>query len=196
MTVFFDIDTQNDFLFPGGALYVPGAEEIVETIAALNRFAARQGFPVISTTDTHAPDDPEFAEWRPHCVAGTEGQRKPASTLLGDRWVVASAPRQVGATPYAGQRVRSQIILEKQNLVLLFESQPAGYPGSVRGGPLRDLWGGHRDLRAICSRGAVEISGGARHGCADRSGHRCGEAFERSGSRCVFCAVPVGGRQR
>ena len=30
-TVFFDVDTQIDFLYPAGALYVPGAESIVPT---------------------------------------------------------------------------------------------------------------------------------------------------------------------
>ncbi len=43
-TVFFDVDTQIDFLYPAGALYVPGAETIVDRIAALNRFAARTEF--------------------------------------------------------------------------------------------------------------------------------------------------------
>ena len=36
-TVYMDVDTQLDFLCPAGALYVPGAETIVETVAALNR---------------------------------------------------------------------------------------------------------------------------------------------------------------
>lgn len=116
MTVFFDIDTQKDFLFPEGALYVPGAEEIIGPIAALNRFAAQQGFPVISTMDTHAPDDPEFADWPPHCVAGTEGQRKPAPTLLQDRLVISSSPGKVAAAPQAEQGVAEQIILEKHDL--------------------------------------------------------------------------------
>jgi len=44
-TVFFDIDSQLDFLFPAGALYVPGAERIVPAIARLNRFAAAHGIP-------------------------------------------------------------------------------------------------------------------------------------------------------
>ena len=33
-TVFFDIDTQIDFMYPAGALYVPGAERIVPVVAA------------------------------------------------------------------------------------------------------------------------------------------------------------------
>ena len=59
-TVFFDVDTQLDFMYPSGALYVAGAEKIVEQIAALNRFAGAEGIPLISTTDAHAENDPEF----------------------------------------------------------------------------------------------------------------------------------------
>jgi nicotinamidase/pyrazinamidase len=83
-TVFFDVDTQIDFLFPAGALYVPGAESLLPNISALNRFAATKGFPLISTADAHAENDPEFRIWPAHCVAGTLSQRKPASTLVGD----------------------------------------------------------------------------------------------------------------
>ena len=32
-TVFFDIDTQVDFMLPAGALYVPGAERMLPVIA-------------------------------------------------------------------------------------------------------------------------------------------------------------------
>ena len=89
-TVFFDIDTQLDFLYPAGALYVPKAERIVPNIARLNRFAAARGFPVVSTTDAHTENDPEFSQWPPHCVAGTMGQRKPEATLLERRVVIPS----------------------------------------------------------------------------------------------------------
>jgi nicotinamidase/pyrazinamidase len=81
-TVFFDIDSQLDFLYPAGALYVPRAERIVPAIARLNRFAAAHGIPVVSTVDAHAENDPEFAVWPPHCIAGTWGQRKAEATLL------------------------------------------------------------------------------------------------------------------
>jgi nicotinamidase-related amidase len=49
-TVFFDIDTQIDFVYPAGALYVPGAEHILPVIGELNRRAPL----VISTMDAHA----------------------------------------------------------------------------------------------------------------------------------------------
>jgi nicotinamidase/pyrazinamidase len=108
--VFFDVDTQIDFLYPAGALYVPGAEKIVENIAALNRFAGAHGIPVISTMDAHTEDDPEFKAWPPHCVAGTAGQQKPASTLLEKRAVVPNAASPVN--PDGAQ----QILLEKQTV--------------------------------------------------------------------------------
>ena len=112
-TVFVDVDTQIDFLFPAGALYVPGAEKIVPVVTALNRHAARSGSTVLSTMDAHAEDDAEFALWPAHCVAGTVGQRKPESTLLEGRIIV----------PYARGAVFSldscqQVIVEKQNLNL------------------------------------------------------------------------------
>jgi len=109
-TVFVDIDTQLDFLCPSGALYVPGAERIVPAIEHLNRYAAAHGTPVLSTTDAHAENDPEFAAWPPHCVAGTLGQHKAAATLLDKRIVV---PNRDCAFSFEGAQ---QIILEKQTV--------------------------------------------------------------------------------
>ena len=106
---FFDVDTQLDFLFPAGALYVPGAERLVTAIAALNRHAAARGHALVSTMDAHAEDDPEFRTWPPHCVAGTLGQTKPAETLLDGRIVAATRPGPVDAAA-------AQILFEKQQL--------------------------------------------------------------------------------
>jgi nicotinamidase/pyrazinamidase len=82
-TVFFDVDTQIDFLFPAGALYVPGAEFIIPNIAKLNSYAMKNGIALVSTVDAHTENDAEFAAWPPHCVVGTVGQQKPAATLVG-----------------------------------------------------------------------------------------------------------------
>ena len=109
-TVFVDVDTQIDFLFPAGALYVPGAEKIIPVVAALNRHAARTGSTVLSSMDAHAEDDPEFATWPPHCVAGTVGQRKPECLLLEGRIVVPSVHGAVFLLDSC-----QQIIIEKQS---------------------------------------------------------------------------------
>jgi nicotinamidase/pyrazinamidase len=108
--LFIDVDSQLDFLFPAGALYVPAAERIVPAIAHLNRYAAASGIPVISTTDAHTGNDPEFETWPSHCVAGAIGQHKAAATLL-DRSVVI--PNREGPLPLDGAR---QIIVEKQTV--------------------------------------------------------------------------------
>jgi len=100
-TIFFDIDTQIDFMYPSGALYVPGAELILPKITELNRRAPL----VISTACTHAEDDPEFQVYPHHCVAGTVGQQKPAATLREKRSVL---PARVDGA--------EQLILEKTEL--------------------------------------------------------------------------------
>lgn len=109
-TLFFDVDTQLDFLYPSGALYVPGAEAIVDRVAALNHWASRNGIPVISTMDAHTPNDAEFRDWPPHCIAGAPGQQKPPSTLLERRVVVPNTPGLPGI------EAAQQILLEKQAL--------------------------------------------------------------------------------
>jgi len=106
-TVFFDVDTQIDFLYPTGALYVPGAEKVVEQIAMLNRFAGAHGIPLVSTMDAHSEDDPEFKAWPPHCVVATTGQQKPEATLLSKRLTIPN-------TRVAMNMDAQQILLEKQ----------------------------------------------------------------------------------
>ena len=107
---FFDIDTQIDFLFPTGALYVPGAERLIPALSRLNHYAAAHGIPLISSTCSHAEDDPEFREWPPHCIAGTVGQLKPAQTLLEKRALIGVAPGE-----YATDGAQ-QILFEKNQL--------------------------------------------------------------------------------
>jgi len=109
-TIFFDIDSQLDFLYPAGALYVSGAERIVPAIERLNRHAAMYDIPVVSTTDAHPENDPEFKVWPAHCVTGTIGQHKAETTLLDKRVVV---PNRDGEFAIEGVQ---QIIVEKQHV--------------------------------------------------------------------------------
>jgi nicotinamidase/pyrazinamidase len=82
MMVFFDIDTQMDFVYPAGALYTSGSESVIPAIAALNRHAGEHGIPLVSTVCSHEETAEEFKVWPPHCIAGTWGQKKPAATLV------------------------------------------------------------------------------------------------------------------
>jgi nicotinamidase/pyrazinamidase len=118
-TIFFDIDSQLDFLYPAGALYAPEAERIVPAIAHLNRYAAAHGIPVVSTVDAHTENDPEFQVWPHHCVKGATGQHKAEGTLLERRVVVPNGEcdlRIEGA---------QQIIVEKQT-VDVFQAKNLG----------------------------------------------------------------------
>jgi nicotinamidase/pyrazinamidase len=68
------VDFQNDFT-PGGALAVPGGDEIAPR---LNELARSGDFDVVvATRDWHPPDHGSFAAqggpWPAHCVAGTPG---------------------------------------------------------------------------------------------------------------------------
>jgi nicotinamidase/pyrazinamidase len=109
-TAFFDIDTQIDFLFPAGALYVPGAERLMPVLERLNRFAVEHGIPLISDMDSHLENDPEFRVWPPHCIAGAFGQRKPSTLLFSKRVVI---PWRRADFSIEGAE---QVIVEKQTL--------------------------------------------------------------------------------
>ncbi|HNY38995.1 MAG TPA: isochorismatase family protein [Bryobacteraceae bacterium] len=106
-TVFFDVDTQYDFMTAAGALAVPRAGRLIPVVGALNQWAWDRGAPVVSTTDAHAENDAEFKIWPAHCVAGTWGQLKPAPTLHGGRMLVQN--RAAAAIPDA-----PQYLVEKQ----------------------------------------------------------------------------------
>src|SRR3954451_17872647 len=123
MTVFFDIDTQLDFMLPAGALYVPGAEHMLPAIARLNQFAGTHGIPLISTTDAHAENDPEFRTYPPHCVGGTIGQTKPFSTVLDKRTVLPD--KRIAPFSLAPQIVLQKTVLNafsNANLPTLLDS--------------------------------------------------------------------------
>jgi nicotinamidase/pyrazinamidase len=67
------VDMINDFVEETGALSVPGANEIIDTIAVIAREARELGAPVIYVNDSHDPHDTEFETWGPHAITGTEG---------------------------------------------------------------------------------------------------------------------------
>ena len=109
--VFFDIDTQVDFMDPAGRLYVPGAEKLVPNLVRLMDWARENEIPVVSTADAHAPDDPEFKIWPPHCVEGSPGQRRIPAALTAGAVVIPNRPR--GFTPPS--HWLGQFIVEKSS---------------------------------------------------------------------------------
>ena len=93
--VFWDVDTQVDFIRPDGKLYVGGAETIVRNLGALTDFAHRSGLRILGSSDNHDPEDeelsdtPDFADtFPPHCLRGSRGQARIPETTLSDVLVV------------------------------------------------------------------------------------------------------------
>lgn len=111
--IFWSVDVQADFMLPDGKLYVPGAEKLIPNIQRLIAAALASGALVVSSGDAHAPNDPEFARFPSHCVAGTPGARI-LPQALGAR--VCTVPND--ASRKLPQDILSwpQILLEKQTL--------------------------------------------------------------------------------
>ena len=111
--IFWDVDTQADFMLPGGKLYVPDAEKLIPNLSRLTD-AARQGRVfTIGDACTHSPDDPEFAQFPPHCIRGTSGAEIIPETRAEK---VLSVPNRAGAAIPADLSEFQQVILEKQTL--------------------------------------------------------------------------------
>ena len=78
--LFWNVDTQIDFIYPDGKLYVEGAEIIIDNLRKLTRLAGRHSIKVVNTCDYHLIGDKEISNtpdfkttFPPHCLAGTEG---------------------------------------------------------------------------------------------------------------------------
>jgi nicotinamidase/pyrazinamidase len=111
---FLDVDTQRDFMLPTGALYVPGAERIIPKLRRLFDFARKNEITILSSADAHPANDPEFQQFPPHCVQGSEGQRKLDETLLPRPLILQNKP--VDRNLMEAVRKHQQIIVEKQTL--------------------------------------------------------------------------------
>jgi nicotinamidase/pyrazinamidase len=90
-TILWDVDTQVDFVEPGGKLYFAGAEEAKPAMARLVEAARAAGVVHVASADLHELTDPEISEqpdlestWPPHCLLGTRGAEKIAETKQRD----------------------------------------------------------------------------------------------------------------
>jgi|HubBroStandDraft_4_1064222.scaffolds.fasta_scaffold00087_9 nicotinamidase/pyrazinamidase len=119
--IFWEVDTQADFMLPGGTLYVPGAERLLPNIRRLTD-AARQGRVfLVSHGCFHTKDDPEFKTFPPHCIQGTPGSAYVTEALTQK---VVTIPNEPTAALPRDLKQYQQILLEKQTLDI-FESRHA-----------------------------------------------------------------------
>ena len=79
-TIFWNVDTQVDFMEPGGKLYVQDAEKIKPVLKKITKLAEEKSVFVVNTADYHhsgsaeLSDNPDFkTTFPPHCIAETHG---------------------------------------------------------------------------------------------------------------------------
>jgi len=93
--IFWDVDTQYDFMKADGKLYVPDAEQLIPNLKKLTDYAHGHGIRVVASADDHVREDAEISEtpdWKQtfpaHCLRGTPGQKKIPETALRDPLVI------------------------------------------------------------------------------------------------------------
>ena len=102
-TVFWDVDTQADFMHADGKLYVPDAESLIPNLKRLTDHAHAHGYRIIASADDHVPGHrelsatPDLRETFPlHCMRGTPGQAKIPETALRDPLVIEPEAQDPG----------------------------------------------------------------------------------------------------
>jgi nicotinamidase/pyrazinamidase len=119
--ILWEVDTQADFMLPGGKLYVPGAEKLLPNIRRLTDAARADRVFLVSHGCFHAPDDPEFNTFAPHCAKGTAGAEFVPEALTSR---VVRVPNDPAAAIPDDLFAYQQVLLEKQTLDI-FESRHA-----------------------------------------------------------------------
>ena len=78
--LFWNVDTQIDFMSPEGKLYAPGAESIQANLKQITSFASQNNIQVVNSADYHFENSnelsktPDFISTFPeHCMANTKG---------------------------------------------------------------------------------------------------------------------------
>jgi nicotinamidase/pyrazinamidase len=116
--VLWDVDTQVDFMEPGGKLYVPGAAEIALALEHLVDAARSARVVHVASADDHELADPEISyspdyrnTYPPHCLRGTRGAEKILETKQRD-------PLPLSLVPYPRGLIGSMIRGRREILLL------------------------------------------------------------------------------
>ena len=96
--LFWDVDTQYDFIMPDGRLCIPGAVQLLPNLKRLTQLAHSHSkrIRILASVCDHKASDPELSStpdfhntFPLHCLRGSVGQMKVASSELSDVWSVS-----------------------------------------------------------------------------------------------------------
>jgi len=118
--IFWDVDTQYDFMRADGKLYVPEAEHIIPNLKQLTDYAHAQGIRIVASADDHVVTDAEISaqpDWKAtfpaHCLRGTPGQKKILETALRDPLIIEPARGDAQALANGLRGHRGDILFHK-----------------------------------------------------------------------------------
>lgn len=100
-------------MLPGGKLYVSGAEKTIPNLKRLVDAVRDGNVLLVSDACFHAPNDPEFKTFPPHCVRGTTGAEIVPEGLAQDVTIVPNdSSFKLPEDIFSHQ----QVLIEKQTL--------------------------------------------------------------------------------
>lgn len=144
LKIFYDIDTQNDFMNKDGALYVPDAELIKPNLKLLTDYARKNHIVVIGSVDRHfgTPEykhqEQELKIWGGpfpnHCMDGTPGQIKIPETTLAPAQGIAADWLTANGNDFG---------------VYIYHMIYHGYPREPIPGAIREVWKDPEELKAV-----------------------------------------------
>ncbi len=118
--IFWDVDTQYDFIHADGKLYVPDAEQIIPNLRLLTDYAHDHAIRIVASADDHVAGHPELSaapDWKatfpPHCMRGTPGQKKIPETSLKDPLVIEPARTDLRALADRVRAHRGDMLFHK-----------------------------------------------------------------------------------
>ncbi len=121
--VFWDVDTQYDFIMPDGKLCIPGAIDLLPNLARLTRTAQshRDRIQIVASmcdheeSDAEISDQPNFREtFPPHCLRGSVGQMKVLSTEPTHPWTIAQEKLPVLELQRKLENLQGEIVIQKK----------------------------------------------------------------------------------
>jgi nicotinamidase/pyrazinamidase len=113
--LFWNVDTQYDFMRRGGGLYVSNAESIEGNLERLTKHAYENNIRVINTADKHDKNtkeissNPDYVDTFPaHCMQGT----------LGAEYIPATKPLNPYIIEWSDDSVDKEALISSRNIII------------------------------------------------------------------------------